>query len=172
MFIKNNKLFIVSGVGFFLFSLIESWRNTRLTGSEEDLVFSYTTYIAVCIIIMLYCFFAVLARYRSKYNKQHRLLKTIYIPVMISLMFLGYYLGLNMDSILGNANSTGFFFIMPVWGHVVLLPIVLYIYGYFIWKNGSRKRLNIFITLIVSLALLLMLSTVVSSFASQFDIFS
>lgn len=172
MFIKNNKLFIVSGTAFFLFSLIESWRNTRLTGSEEDLVFSYSTYLAVCVIIMLYCFFAILARYKSKYNKQDKLLKTIYVPVMLSLMFIGYYLGLNLDSIFGVENAVGFFFVMPVWAHCLLLPTVMFLYGLFIWKNSSRKGLNVIVTMVLSLALLLMLTTVISTYTSQFDIFN
>lgn len=171
MFLKNNKLFIGSGVVFFLFSFVESWRNSRLTANNEDLIFSYSTYLAICIIIMLYCFFAILARYKNKYNKQHTLLKTIYIPIMVSLMFMGYYLGLNFDSILGVDDAKEFFFILPVWGHCLLLPSIMACYTYFVWKNTHKKKVIGFVTVIFSLILILMLSTVITSFVSQFDIF-
>jgi hypothetical protein len=170
MFIKQNKLFVISGVGFFLFSFVESWRLTRLGSSPDDLLFSYSTYPIICFVVLVYCYFAILARYKVRFSKQHQLLKLVYIPSMFTLMLLGYLIGLNIDSIIGVKDATDYLFVFPLGVNIIIILTVISIYVFVIYQFLSKKRSMIFLTVIMSIVFFLLLTTVVTSYAMQFDI--
>lgn len=171
MFLKQNKLFVISGAGFFLFSFIESWRITRLTSSPSDLVFSYSTYPIVSFVLLAYCFFAILARYKLKYNKTHTLLKLIYLPSMFSLMVLGYLLGLNFDSFIGTNDAVNYLFVFPVWVNVGLIVFTLSIYIFAVYRFLNKKRVVVLLTTLMSIVLFLLFTSLVTTYTMQFDVF-
>ncbi len=168
--IKENKLLIISFVGFFLFSFIESMRLTNLTDKPEELSFSLSTFPAVVIIMSITLFLMIMARYRNNFRKTHYMVRLLFLPAIFTVVIIGYLLGLNIRSMLGMGSAGPYVYILPL-GILALLLLGM-LFGYFKLVQHHTKRLYLLIlaTTIYSISLMLLMQSIVSSYILQFPI--